>query len=134
MQLIELSIGHCRSDGSILPSHKIALAELRSLIVFSKCFRGTQVYHPLGAYLTSEDCLVIESSTVLRATAQEVESHLQELRALCHELVNTLEQESVLLTIFHVQGTMHWIESEAPAPAGKQPALTSPLTLYAETL
>ena len=134
MHVVELAFGHCRSDSSILPPHQIALAEQRGLMVFSRCFRGSQVHHPFGAYLTPENRVVIEPSTVIRAYAQAVDSHLNELLELCHEIANTLEQDCVLLAIFRLQGTMQWIEPEATVPVAKQPVLASHLTSYPETL
>lgn len=129
MYLVELAFGHCRSDGKILPTHQIALAEQRSLMVYSHCFRGSQVHHPLGAYLTPENRVVIEPSTVIRAYAQEVDSHLEQLLALCHDIANTLEQACVLLAIVRLQGTMQWVEPEATVPLAKHvPVLASSRT------
>lgn len=134
MHLVELAFGHCRSDGRLVPIHQIALAEQRALIVFSHCFRGSQVHHPLGAYLTTENRVVIEPSTVIRAYAQEVDSHLEQLLALCHDIANTLEQACVLLAIVRLQGTMQCVEPEATVAIAKQPVLTSSLTSNPETL
>ena len=130
MHLVELAFGHCRSDGSKLPIHQITFTEQRGLIVFSHCFRGSQVHHPLGAYLTPENRVVIEPSTVIRAYAQEVDAHLEELLALSREIANILDQECVLLAIIRLQGTMQWVEPEVTVPAAKQPVRTSPLTVY----
>lgn len=128
MNFVELAFGHCGSDGKILPTRQIALAEQRCLMVFSHCFRGSQVHHPLGAYLTPENRVVIEPSTVIRAYAQEVDSHLEQLLALCREIANTLEQACVLLAIVRLQGTMQWVEPEATVPLANQPVLASSLT------
>ncbi len=134
MHLVELAFGHCRSDGRLVPIHQVALAEQRGLMVFSHCFRGSQVLHPLGAYLTTENRVVIEPSTVIRAYAQEVNSHLEQLLALCHEIADILEQACVLLAIVRLQGTMQWVEPEATVPRTKQPVLALTLTSNPETL
>ncbi len=103
-------------------------------MVFSHCFRGSQVHHPLGSYLTTEYRLVIEPSTVIRSYAQEVDVYMEELLALCREIANTLEQACVLLAIVRLQGTMQWVEPGTTVPVAKQPVLASPLTSYPETL
>jgi hypothetical protein len=134
MELIELTFAHCRSDGSILPKDQIAFVEQRCLVEFAHCFRGCQVHHLIGSYLTADNRILTEPCTVIRCYSQDVEPHLACLIALARQLAGALSQECVLLTITRLQGTMQWIMPEAPVPAGKQPALTSPLTVYAETL
>ena len=134
MHLIELTFAHCRSDGSILPSHQIALVEKRCLIEFAHCFRGGQVHHLVGSYLTADNRVLTEPSTVIRAYSQNVEPHVACLIALAREIAYSLSQECVLLAIVRLQGTMQWIEPEAPVPVAKQPMLTSPFTVYSETL
>jgi len=130
MFCIEIAFGHCRSDGSSLPENQIAFAEQRSLIEFAHCFRGCQVHHLVGGYLTADNRVLTEPSTVIRAYTQQVDNHVACLIALAHEIACSLSQESVLLTIFRLQGTMQWVEPEAPVPGAKQPVLTS----YSETL
>src|SRR5437868_3211127 len=98
---VELAFGHCRYDGSKLPIEQIALAEQKALMGFTRYFRGSQINHPLGAYLTLENHVLIEPSSVIRAyTIQEVDSHLKELLALAREIATILEQVCVLLCIF----------------------------------
>ena len=133
MHLIELAFGHCRADGCLLPMNQIALAKQRSLLVFTHCFRGSQVHQLQGSYLTAENRVVIESCTVIRSYAQEIESHLEQILALCHEIGNILEQECVLLAIVSFRGTMQWVEPETTVPITKLPILASPLTSNSET-
>jgi hypothetical protein len=134
MHLIEITFAHCRSDGSILPSHQIAFVEQRGLIEFARCFRGGQVHHINGSYLTADNRVLTELSTVIRAYSEDVEHHIACLIALARQIACSLSQENVLLCIVRLQGTMQWITSEAPVPVAKQPVLTSPLTVYSETL
>jgi hypothetical protein len=92
------------------------------------------MHHMVGSYLTTDNRVVTEPSTVIRAYSQDAEPHLDCLIALAREIASALSQECVLLCIVPLQGTLHWIEPEAPVPAAKQPALTSLLTVYAESL
>jgi hypothetical protein len=116
VNLVELAFGHSRPDGKRLPLHRIARAEKKSLTVFSRCFRGGQVYHLIGGYLTTDNRVVIQRSTVIRAYSLDVESHVEQLLALSREIACTLEQTCVLLTIAHVQGAMHWVEAKQAIP------------------
>lgn len=134
MHLVELAFGHSHSDGIKLPVHQITLAEKRALMVFSQCFRGSQVHHPMGAYMTLESGLVIEPSTVIRAYTQEIDSHLKDLLELAREIATLLKQECVLLAVLHIPGAMQWIEPEAAIPLTEQSTLASPYALYSEAL
>jgi signal peptidase I len=118
--LVELAFGHCRTDGSVLTAHQIALAKQRSLHVFAHCFHGGQEHQIVGSYLTIENHVVIEQSSMIQAYTDEVDSHQEQLLALCREIATILDQECVLLTIIALQGTMQWVKPEASVPVTKQ--------------
>lgn len=114
MYRVEINFGHCRQDGRPLPAHAIAGAEEQALRALSRAFRGAQLQHHSGGYLTAGGRLMVEPCTVVWAYAPEVDGHVTLLWALAGEIAARLEQESVLLTIVQVNGTVHWVEPTQP--------------------
>jgi hypothetical protein len=74
-------------------------------------------------------CRLLYSSTVIRAYAEEVDSHLKALLELAREIAIDLEQNCVLLAVFRLHGSMQLVEPEVTVSVAKQPTLTSSLTL-----
>jgi len=116
MYRVEIIFGHSRQDGQLLPAHQIAVAEQRALWALSHAFRGGQLQHYTGGYLTAEGRLVIEPCSVVWAYALEVERNLAVLWAVAGEIAAALEQESVLLVIERVDGMAHWVGPTQPLP------------------
>src|SRR3569832_993429 len=97
---VELSMGHCRRNGELLPQEYVAIAEQQALQAFTECFQGGQLYHRFGGYVSLNGCLMLEPCTIVFGLTEALDTHMvNQLWSLAGELGTLLEQESVLLVI-----------------------------------
>src|SRR5689334_12919923 len=97
--MVELAFGHSKAGGEVVPDDHIVQAEQQSLALFARCFGGAQRYHTIGSYQTKDHRVVIESCTVIRAYASEVQEHWNTLCALARAIALFLEQACVLVSV-----------------------------------
>jgi hypothetical protein len=106
MYRVELSFGHCQQTGEPVPAQHVAAAEQQVLEVFSEAFGGGQVYHRLGGYVGGGHPMQ-EASSVVWSYGERV--NMQQLWSLASAIARLLNQESILLAVVPVRGTVQWI-------------------------
>jgi hypothetical protein len=104
MYRVEITYGHRRPNGELLPAHELNAVEQQILEAFSQAFEGGQAYYRTGGYLDAAGQLTIEPCTVVMSFAEPIDRHIAELWKLASAIASRLEQECVLLTITPVNG------------------------------
>jgi hypothetical protein len=125
----ELAFGHSKAGGEAVPDDHIIQAEQQSLALFARCFGGGQRYQTIGSYQTKDHKVVIESCTVIRAYASEVQEHWDTLCSLARAIALFLEQACVLVSVVQVNGSLTLVESDTldseKSTSGRPEFLTS---------
>jgi hypothetical protein len=107
---VELTIGHRRSSGDLLPVSQLVEAEEKVLTVFSTSFQGGQICRRTGGYVNNEGELTLEPCTVVFSFTESVDQSLVQLWSLAGEMAARLDQECILLTIIPVYGLVLLVE------------------------
>jgi len=110
---IKMAIGHHRSDDEPLPRDRVETAKKFGLSKLTHMLSGGWVIDGNGGHKRAGQCL-FESCSLLTAYTTEVgEDEWAQLLIVASEIATQLEQESVLITIQRVDGTMLWVKPDA---------------------
>ncbi len=106
MYEVRIIFGHRGRDGQRLPAALVKQAQHIVLNIFAQAFGGAQVYvcQRLGGYVPMNGTLVTEPATLVFAYAERVDASLELLQRTAERIAELLDQETVLLAAFRLDG------------------------------
>lgn len=109
---VELSFGHRRRDGELLPQQQVAVAEQQALEVFTRLFQGGQVHRRFGGYML-DNRLTLEPCSLIYSITEDVDGQVERLWSLAGDIAAFLEQDACLLAITQVNGMIGLVPPKA---------------------
>lgn len=109
-----MAIGHHCSNGESLPPDRVEAAKNLGLSKLTHILSGGWAIDGNGGHTSAEGRCLLEPCSLLTAYATEIgESDRTQLLTVASVIAAQLEQESVLITIKRVDGTMLWVKPDA---------------------
>jgi hypothetical protein len=99
MYRVEFSFTHCHPDGSLLSAAQITATEQYILDQLASSFEGAQVDR-------------YDATSELWAFAETVEGHLEQLWAIAHTVVRTVDPALVTLNLVGLAGVLGFFQLE----------------------
>jgi hypothetical protein len=106
---VELSFGHRRQGGELLPQQQVVVAEQQALEHFTQLFQGGQVHRRLGGYML-DDHLILEPCSLIYSVTEAVDGQVAQLWSFASNLAALLDQDCVLVTITPMAGLVGWVQ------------------------
>jgi hypothetical protein len=123
MYRFEITFGHRSQAGDSLPEERIVMAEQWALAAFSSLFRGAQLHRLTGGYLTDDGRFMTEVCTSIWSFCNGMDKRREQVESIARSLATELDQESVLLTIVVVRGTVEFIRPLQALPRFAQESI-----------